>query len=163
MRHREAVYALSPHRHDQLPLLIVRQNVTRVRRSILPQTPPDVLADSHGKRIGIMIVAYNAVTTLADVLRRIPDIVWNNVEEVVVFDDASSDDTYELAIGYKTLTRLNNLTVFKNSKNLGYGGNQKLGYEYFIDKGFDVVVLLHGDGQYAPEILSHATVQVSWQ
>ena len=36
-----------------------------------------------------------------------------------------------------------------------YGGNQKLGYQYFIDKGFDVVVLLHGDGQYAPEILSH--------
>ena len=40
-------------------------------------------------------------------------------------------------------------------KNLGYGGNQKAGYRYFMEKGFDVVVLLHGDGQYAPEILSH--------
>ena len=106
-------------------------------------------------RIGILIVAYNAVGTLAKVLRRIPDDVWRNVEEVVVFDDASPDSTYELAIGYKTLSRLENLTVIKNERNLGYGGNQKLGYQYFMEKGFDVVVLLHGDGQYAPEVLSH--------
>jgi len=52
------------------------------------------------------------------------------------------------------LAELDKLTVIKNSSNLGYGGNQKLGYKYFIDKGFDIVVLLHGDGQYAPEILS---------
>jgi glycosyltransferase involved in cell wall biosynthesis len=45
--------------------------------------------------------------------------------------------------------------VVSHPKNLGYGGNQKAGYQYFMDKGFDVVVLLHGDGQYAPEILSH--------
>jgi 2-polyprenyl-3-methyl-5-hydroxy-6-metoxy-1,4-benzoquinol methylase len=117
-------------------------------------TPSTILADSRGKRIGILIVAYNAVTTLAHVLNRIPEAVWSNVEEVVVFDDASSDHTYELAVGYKALTRLDNLTVIKNVNNLGYGGNQKLGYQYFIDKGFDVVVLLHGDGQYAPEILA---------
>lgn len=122
------------------------------RRSASSASPP---ADNRGKRIGILIVAYNAVTTLADVLRRIPDAVWKNVEEVVVFDDASKDDTYELAVGYKTLSRLENLTVIKNEKNLGYGGNQKLGYRYFMDKGFDIVVLLHGDGQYAPEVLSH--------
>ena len=47
------------------------------------------------------------------------------------------------------------MTVIKNDSNLGYGGNQKLGYKYFIEKGYDVVVLLHGDGQYAPEILRH--------
>lgn len=111
-------------------------------------------ADSRGKRIGILIVAYNAVTTLASVLNRIPDAVWSNVAEVVVFDDASSDHTYELAVGYKSLSRMENLTVIRNPKNLGYGGNQKLGYQYFIEKGFDVVVLLHGDGQYAPEILA---------
>ena len=111
-------------------------------------------ADARGKRIGILIVAYNAVTTLASVLNRIPDAVWSNVTEVVVFDDASSDHTYELAVGYKALSRLDHLTVIKNPNNLGYGGNQKLGYQYFIDKGFDVVVLLHGDGQYAPEILA---------
>ena len=110
------------------------------------------MADNHGRRIGILIVAYNAVTTLAKVFQRITPEVWNNVEEVVVFDDASQDHTYELAIGYKTLQDAAKLNVIKNEVNLGYGGNQKAGYRYFAEKGFDVVVLLHGDGQYAPEL-----------
>src|SRR5579872_7081240 len=114
-----------------------------------------VLAENHGKRIGILIVTYNAVTTLTKVLKRITPEVWRNVEEVAVFDDASQDSTYELAVGLKTLRELPKLHVLKHEKNLGYGGNQKAGYRYFIEKGFDVVVLLHGDGQYAPEILSH--------
>jgi glycosyltransferase involved in cell wall biosynthesis len=113
------------------------------------------LADCHGKRIGVLIVTYNAVTTLKRVLRRITPNVWRNVHQVVVFDDASQDSTYELAVGIKTLASLPKLNVVKHRRNLGYGGNQKAGYRYFIDKGFDVVVLLHGDGQYAPEILSH--------
>jgi glycosyltransferase involved in cell wall biosynthesis len=113
------------------------------------------LARCQGKRIGILIVTYNAVTTLAKVLKRITPNVWANVEEVAVFDDASQDDTYDLAMGFKALRELPKLTVFKHTQNLGYGGNQKAGYAYFIEKGFDVVVLLHGDGQYAPEILSH--------
>jgi len=73
----------------------------------------------------------------------------------VVFDDASQDATYELAMGLKTLRQLDKLQVLTHPKNLGYGGNQKAGYRYFMENGFDVVVLLHGDGQYAPEILSH--------
>lgn len=113
------------------------------------------LAQNGGKRIGILIVAYNAVTTLAQVLRRITPEVWQNVEEVVVFDDASPDATYELAVGLKTLTEIDKLKVVKHRRNLGYGGNQKVGYRYFLEKGFDIVVLLHGDGQYAPEVLSH--------
>jgi 2-polyprenyl-3-methyl-5-hydroxy-6-metoxy-1,4-benzoquinol methylase len=113
------------------------------------------LAKCNGKRIGILIVTYNAVNTLTKVLKRITPQVWANVEEIAVFDDASQDDTYELAMGIKTLREMPKLTVLKHPKNLGYGGNQKAGYRYFIDKGFDVVVLLHGDGQYAPEILSH--------
>ena len=108
-----------------------------------------------GMRIGILIVAYNAVSTLAAVLKRIPPAVWQNIEEVAVFDDASGDSTYELAVGYKTLADTYKLQVVKNPKNLGYGGNQKAGYKYFMSKGFDAVVLLHGDGQYAPEILHH--------
>jgi glycosyltransferase involved in cell wall biosynthesis len=112
-------------------------------------------ASNRGLRIGVLIVAYNAVTTLAPVLKRIPEEVWNNVEEVVVFDDASRDATYELAVGYQLTTKLEKLRVIKNPSNLGYGGNQKAGYKYFLEKGFDVVVLLHGDGQYAPEILHH--------
>lgn len=113
------------------------------------------LADCRGKRIGILIVAYNAASTLASVLKRITPNVWKNVEEVVVFDDASRDSTYEVAVGLKVLRNLPKLTVIKHEQNLGYGGNQKAGYRYLIGRGFDIVVLLHGDGQYAPEILAH--------
>jgi 2-polyprenyl-3-methyl-5-hydroxy-6-metoxy-1,4-benzoquinol methylase len=55
----------------------------------------------------------------------------------------------------KMMRALPKLHVIHHEKNLGYGGNQKAGYQYFMDKGFDIVVLLHGDGQYAPEILAH--------
>ncbi|MCU1337822.1 MAG: glycosyl transferase, family 2 [Bryobacterales bacterium] len=123
-------------------------------RPVLGQDDSE-LADCHGKRIGILIVTYNAVSTLAKVLHRITPNVWKNVEEIAVFDDASQDATYDLAVGMKTLWLLPKLRVLKHSRNLGYGGNQKAGFRYFMDKGFDVVILLHGDGQYAPEILSH--------
>jgi 2-polyprenyl-3-methyl-5-hydroxy-6-metoxy-1,4-benzoquinol methylase/GT2 family glycosyltransferase len=113
------------------------------------------LADCKGKRIGILIVTYNAVSTIPQVLKRITPNVWNNVEEVVILDDASPDPTYELAMGIKMLSNIPKLNVLKNPTNLGYGGNQKAGYRYFIERGFDIVVLLHGDGQYAPEILAH--------
>jgi 2-polyprenyl-3-methyl-5-hydroxy-6-metoxy-1,4-benzoquinol methylase len=112
-------------------------------------------ADARGKKIGILIVAYNAVTTLTKVLQRIPAQVWDNVAEVVVLDDASQDATYELGVGYKITRQVQKLQVLRHPKNLGYGGNQKAGYRYFMERGFDAVVLLHGDGQYAPEILSH--------
>jgi glycosyltransferase involved in cell wall biosynthesis len=114
-----------------------------------------LLAPGQGKRIGILMVTYNALSTLASVLKRIPPNVWRNVEEVLVFDDASRDSTFELALGIKVAFDVPKLRVSKHPKNLGYGGNQKAGYRYFIDKGFDVVVLLHGDGQYAPEFLAH--------
>lgn len=126
---------------------------TSPRPRIGAGSAPAVSVSNNGLRIGILIVAYNAVGTLVGVLRRIPADVWQNIGEVAVFDDASSDSTYELAVGYKTLADAYKLTVVKNASNLGYGGNQKAGYRYFIDKGFDVVVLLHGDGQYAPEVL----------
>lgn len=114
-----------------------------------------VSAECSGLRIGILVVTYNASSTLPNVLNRITPYVWKNVEEIAIFDDASQDATYELAIGLKFLRSLSKLRVLKHDRNLGYGGNQKAGYRYFIEKGFDIVVLLHGDGQYAPEILSH--------
>ncbi len=115
----------------------------------------DDLVANRGMRIGVLVVAYNAVSTLVQVLKRIPPAVWQNVEEVAVFDDASRDATYELAVGYKAVADAYKVHVVKHKQNLGYGGNQKAGYAYFMEKGFDVVVLLHGDGQYAPEILHH--------
>ena len=122
--------------------------------AVATNTVADELAFNHGRRVGVFIVTYNAVTTLAKVLKRIPRIVWQNVEEIVVFDDASQDATYELAVGFKTIAGDDKLQVLKHEKNLGYGGNQKAGYRYFIEKGFDIAILLHGDGQYAPEVLA---------
>ncbi|MCA9052330.1 MAG: methyltransferase domain-containing protein [Planctomycetaceae bacterium] len=114
----------------------------------------DAESPQRKPRVGILIVAYNALTTLVSVLKRIPHDVWEEIEEVAVFDDASHDETYELAVGFKQLHGIEKLTIIRNEVNQGYGGNQKRGYKYFLDKGFDAVVLLHGDGQYAPEMLA---------
>ncbi len=139
---------------ESLPRLTLPfEPLPQFRQNALDELPER--ADNRGKRIGIFIVAYNAITTLSNVLKRITPDVWRNVEQVVVFDDASSDATYELAVGIQAMTDLPKLRVLKHARNLGYGGNQKAGYRYFIEQGFDVVVLLHGDGQYAPELLSH--------
>jgi 2-polyprenyl-3-methyl-5-hydroxy-6-metoxy-1,4-benzoquinol methylase len=134
--------------------LLAARLVRRPTKPTLARTRTPAPADCCGQRIGILVVAYNAVTTLSATLKRIPPEVWANIEEVAVFDDASKDETFELAIGYKTLFDVEKLTVIRNVKNLGYGGNQLRGYRYFMDRGFDVVVMLHGDGQYAPEVLS---------
>jgi glycosyltransferase involved in cell wall biosynthesis/cyclopropane fatty-acyl-phospholipid synthase-like methyltransferase len=103
-------------------------------------------------KIGILVVAYNAVDTLAAVLDRIPAGFRPKVAEVVVSDDASQDSTYLVGLGYSQTSDLP-VTVIRQPRNLGYGGNQKAGYRYAIDHDLDIVVLLHGDGQYAPESL----------
>ncbi len=138
---------------DQQTVSLPFEPLPQFRQTALEESPER--ASNGGKRIGIFIVAYNALTTLDKVLKRITPEVWKNVEQVAVFDDASKDATYELAVGIQTMARLPKLRVLKQPKNLGYGGNQKSGYKYFIEQGFDIVVLLHGDGQYAPELLSH--------
>jgi glycosyltransferase involved in cell wall biosynthesis/precorrin-6B methylase 2 len=106
------------------------------------------------KRIGIFVIAYNAVNKLDRTLDRIPTDVWDKVEEVFLFDDCSTDNTFYAAIGYKNVKQLDKLTVHRNQQNLRYGGNQKAGYQYAIARGFDIVVMLHADGQYAPEVLN---------
>ena len=102
-------------------------------------------------KIAIFIPAYKAVKTLDSAIRRIPPKIKNKVAEIYVFDDASDDNTYLAGIGYKNLHNIKNLSIYKNHKNLGYGGNQKKGYNYAIKKNYDIVVMLHGDVQYAPE------------
>lgn len=109
--------------------------------------PPE---HTNQPRIGILIVAYDAAQTIVSVLQRIPPDVWQTVTEVAVFDDASRDDTADCARSFQH----DKLTVHCSAVNLGYGGNQRHGYRYFIDRGFDAVVMLHGDGQYAPELLA---------
>ena len=104
-------------------------------------------------RIGIFIIAYNAVNHLIETVRRIPSEVWEQVEEVFIIDDCSNDNTYYAALGYKLDEGIEKLKVYRNTANQGYGGNQKVGYQYAIDRGLDIVALVHGDGQYAPEAL----------
>jgi glycosyltransferase involved in cell wall biosynthesis len=104
-------------------------------------------------RIGILVVAYNAVSTLAAVLDRIPDSVRDSIDVVLVSDDYSTDRTYETALEYQRTHDALPITVVRQRRNLGYGGNQKFGYRWLADRGIDIVVLLHGDGQYAPEAL----------
>lgn len=109
----------------------------------------------HTPRIAIFVVAYNAESTLSAVLQRIPEDVLAKVEEVFVFDDASHDRTYDVGRAYQQDPAGRKLAVYRNPVNLMYGGNQQRGYRYAIERGFDYVVLLHGDGQYAPEVMQH--------
>lgn len=104
-------------------------------------------------RIGILVVAYNAETTLRSVLDRIPPVIMDKVEEIFVFDDASQDATFEVGEAHKAKIGEDKLSIFRNPRNLMYGGNQREGYSYAIERGLDIVVLLHGDGQYAPEVM----------
>lgn len=104
-------------------------------------------------RIGIFIIAYNAVNHLIKTISRIPSETLEQVEEIFVIDDCSRDNTYYAALGFKAERGLDKLSVHRNEKNQGYGGNQKVGYQYAIDRGLDIVALVHGDGQYAPEAL----------
>lgn len=105
------------------------------------------------KKLLIFIVAYQAEAHIASLLERIPKSVWESEEfitEVLLIDDGSTDKTSEKANGWM-LEHGRLVSVLRNPKNQGYGGNQKLGYRYAIDHHFDAVVLLHGDGQYPPE------------
>jgi glycosyltransferase involved in cell wall biosynthesis len=104
-------------------------------------------------RIGVFIVAYNAGSTLASVLERIPSSFRSAIDLVLVSDDFSTDATYEVGLAYERENAGPPITVFRQPRNLGYGGNQKFGYRWLIDHEFDIAVLLHGDGQYAPEVL----------
>lgn len=109
--------------------------------------------DFHGKRVLIFVVAYNADGTLEDVLARIPRSLHSEAVEVLVVDDSSGDGTFRKGLRFQNQRPPFKITVLRTPENQGYGGNQKLGYRYAIDHGFDVVALLHGDGQYAPEKL----------
>lgn len=104
------------------------------------------------KKIGIFIIAYNAEAHIKATLARIPGAVWDEIEETFVFDDCSTDDTVKRTLALRE--RYPKLTVLRNRTNHRYGGNQKLGWQYALERGLDAVVMLHADGQYAPEILA---------
>jgi glycosyltransferase involved in cell wall biosynthesis len=105
-------------------------------------------------RIGILVVAYNAESTLRNVLQRIPAPIMAKIQEIFVLDDFSADGTQAVGQAIQAESAYEGkLSIFRNEKNLMYGGNQRRGYQYAIQRGLDIVVLLHGDGQYAPEVM----------
>ena len=106
------------------------------------------------KKVMILIVAYNAEKTIVNLLERMPKDVIERVQEIVLADDASSDRTSALAEAYRKKKGLSNFTILRHAKNKGYGGNQKWGYTYALEKGYDIAVMIHGDAQYPPEYIA---------
>ena len=104
-------------------------------------------------KIGILVVAYNAESTIESTLKRIPQEFVSEIYSILISDDKSRDLTSARASKFADNSRLP-IQVVSQPINLGYGGNQKFGYSWAIKNDWDVVVLLHADGQYAPEFLA---------
>lgn len=97
----------------------------------------------NGKKVVVVMPAYNASKTLH---RTVQEIDRTIVDEIIVVDDCSVDDTAKVAqeLG---------LRVHRHEKNLGYGGNQKTCYREALLLGADIVVMLHPDYQYTPKLI----------
>lgn len=98
----------------------------------------------HGKRVAVVLPAYNAERTL---LRTYEDIPHEIVDDVILTDDASSDDT-------AALSEMLGIHTIRHHKNRGYGGNQKTCYATALARGADIVVMLHPDYQYSPRLVT---------
>jgi glycosyltransferase involved in cell wall biosynthesis len=97
------------------------------------------------KKVIVVMPAYNAGSTL---VKTYEDVVAQDyVDEVIVVDDASSDDTVEVARG------LDRVIVHRHAANRGYGANQKTCYRLAIDAGADIVIMVHPDYQYTPKLI----------
>ncbi|MBJ6727327.1 glycosyltransferase family 2 protein [Geomesophilobacter sediminis] len=106
----------------------------------------------NGKKIVVVLPAYNAAKTLEMTYREIP---FEFVDDVVLVDDASRDETAEVA------QRLGITTVI-HPRNRGYGGNQKTCYKTALDLGADVVVMLHPDYQYTPRLITAMSAMIAY-
>lgn len=97
----------------------------------------------NGKKIVVVMPSYNAARTL---VRTVDEVPRDIVDEILLVDDASSDETVDLAneLG---------LTVFVHEKNFGYGRNQKTCYREALNRGADIVVMVHPDYQYSPNLI----------
>lgn len=97
----------------------------------------------HDKKVIVVMPAYNAEQTLEITYKEIPP---GFIDEVILVDDASSDQTTELA-------RKLGIYTIRHPKNRGYGGNQKTCYKEALKRRADVVIMLHPDYQYTPKLL----------
>jgi glycosyltransferase involved in cell wall biosynthesis len=98
----------------------------------------------HGKKIAVVLPAYNAAKTLRQTYEELPHEI---VDHVILVDDASQDETTALA-------RQLGITTFAHPRNLGYGGNQKTCYREALRAGADVVIMVHPDYQYTPALVT---------
>ena len=99
----------------------------------------------NGKKVVVVMPAYNAEKTVVQTYEEV--MAQNCVDLVILVDDASSDKTADIA------EKLKNVRVFRNEKNLGYGGNQKICYRLALEEGADVVIMVHPDYQYTPMLI----------
>lgn len=109
------------------------------------------------KKICVFIPCYYAESTIEKVLSRIPKDYLKKVTEILIINDGTVDKTCERAVKFREKGNFKNITIIHNHKNLGYGGNQKKAYKYCIEKGHDVVVMVHGDLQYPAELVHKLT------
>jgi len=96
------------------------------------------------KKICVVLPAYNAALTLEETFREIP---FEIVDEVVLVDDHSTDDTLKVA------QKLGIKNIIEHDQNLGYGENQKKCYNKALELGADVIIMLHPDYQYTPKLI----------
>ncbi len=106
----------------------------------------------NGKKICVVLPAYNAAKTLEPTYHEIP---FDIVDDIILVDDCSHDDTVALS------KRLGIATVV-HQENLGYGGNQKTCYRNALDRGADIVVMLHPDYQYTPKLLGAMVAMIAY-
>jgi glycosyltransferase involved in cell wall biosynthesis len=97
------------------------------------------------KKVVVVMPAYNAASTLVQTHEEV--MAQGVVDEVVLVDDCSTDDTVEIA------RNLDNTRVHRHEENLGYGGNQKTCYRLALEMGADIVVMVHPDYQYTPKLI----------
>ena len=105
-------------------------------------------------RVLVFVVLYESERQIEQTLDRVSQALIDSSDvDFLVIDDASPDASADRALDWARRRNVHRLTLLRNPVNQGYGGNQKLGYRLAIDHGYDFVILLHGDGQYAPELL----------
>ena len=103
-------------------------------------------------KVLIFVLAYNAEKTISETINRLPLNSKDYDLEILIIDDASSDNTFIKAKNSKIKNNSNlKITILRNPVNQGFGGNVKIGFMYAIKNNFDFIALTHGDGQYPPE------------